>query len=411
MEYIQVLNSRKFLDSKKLISFLYFFVGISTGLFIFRKIIKIYDLLYQLSIVFLALRSIYLCLTCNKKLSSWPFVLRDLTLLLCLTFALCFSEKFFFENLVGMTSLLLIGIIAIKKPEEYESTAYLKGLKITFILNFIFAIIQIIFLIKYKVNIFYSFGYAIGLYDTFDEQAAMNATRVTGLIWDPYVIGMYCALGFFMFKKKIVKFAIIVILFYSGSRSGQLALFMAILYYYFPDIKKYIKKDYLFLPLFFLLITIFLVCVPLIIDVLDFDRGFNRKSAGWRRIEYITKIPEVWANDENPCLPLFGGAPMFTGGRYMFTDVPSMAKSMEKTPKWGVETDWFGILIGRGIFGFLMYLILYLNIFFSKRERINKTLAFAVFIGGVGYIYDTAIFSMLVVYFAGNSVKSLVKDK
>ena len=169
------------------------------------------------------------------------------------------------------------------------------------------------------------------------------------------------------------------------------------------------KKDHFATPLFCLCFVVFLSFIPSFINALDFDRGFSRKSQGWRRVEYITKIPEIWKEDNSPFLAIFGGAPAYTGARHVLTSVDSMAKKdslrlgKEKGIYWTVETDWFGILVGRGIFGFIVYLSLYLYIVFSKVNRKNKAVAIAVLMAGVGYYYDTAIFSMFTIYFAGTT--------
>jgi lipoprotein signal peptidase len=73
---------------------------------------------------------------------------------------------------------------------------------------------------------------------------------------------------------------------------------------------------------------------------------------------------------------------------------------------WCVETDWFGLLLGRGIFGILVYISLFLRILTKKVNRTNKAIALAIFVGGVGYLYDSAIFTSFMLYFCA-TVKNL----
>ena len=75
----------------------------------------------------------------------------------------------------------------------------------------------------------------------------------------------------------------------------------------------------------------------------------------------------------------------------------------DKLLYWTVETDWFAILIGRGVFGLFVYLALFFCIFKKNIARTNKAIAMAVFAGGVGYYYDSAIFSCFMVYFCGST--------
>lgn len=409
-------NQETLFIERKIADFCFFYIGLMTGLMIFRNVIHVLGLLYNLCVAYLAVRSIWICVQDKCLLTIWPFRFKILALCLSLTFSLCFSVEFFAKNLVALASQFLMCFIFLKIPSERETKSFIKGFKIVLAINYAFALLQLIIIKIYKVNIFYYLGFYLGLYDS-ASLAETSVSRITGLIWDPYVLGMFCAIGFFLFKKRWMKILIIVLLFFSYSRSGEVGFVAAFCYWIYPDLKKILKRQHLALPLMLLLFVPFLFLLPKALDKMDFSRGFSRESQGWRRIEYITKIPEVWAEDNNPFLAIFGGAPFYTGARYMFTSVDSMAKTdqqrlsggdEEKAVCWVVETDWFGLLIGRGIFGLLAYLSLFFYIFKMNIARTNKAVAMAVFIAGVGYYFDSAIFACFMVYFAG-STKNLEK--
>lgn len=391
-------------------SFCYSYIGLMSGLYIFRKALKILDYLYTLCMLFLAIRALKYSI--KKSLSDWTFVVKPYLLIISLLFSYSLVDfGFMLKNLTAITSMLIMGVIFLKKPNKAEISCFVKMLKICLLLNYVFSTIQLIVILVLHINIFYYLGYYLHIYDSLDTKLIENATRITGFIWDPYVLGMFCALGFFLFEKKITKIWILILLYFSFSRAGQLGLFAACLFYYWHDVKRYLKKEYFAMPLIMLLLVFIILLSPKIISLMDLDRGFSRNSAGWRRVEYITKLPEIWQADKNLSYVLFGGAPGYSGARYMLSSVSSMAKEMETTLYWGVETDWFGILIGRGIIGFIFYLLLYLKILLSKKNRINKAIAIAILFGGIGYVYDTAVFACFLVYFAGNYTSSICLKK
>lgn len=400
-------NQKYFFFERQIADFCFFYIGLMTGLLIFRNVIHVLGILYNLCVAYLAVRSVWICLQDKCFLTIWPFRFKILALCLSLTFSLCFSVDFFAKNLVALTSQFLMCFIFLRQPQDREIKSFIKGFKIVLVINYFFALIQLLIIKIYGINIFYYFGFYLGIYETADL-ASTSISRITGLIWDPYVLGMFCAIGFFLFKKTWMKVFIVVLLFFSYSRSGEVGFAAGFCYWIYPKLKKIWKKDALALPLLLFMFVPFLLFFPKALDKMDFSRGFDRKSQGWRRVEYITKIPEVWAEDDNPFFALFGGAPFYTGARYIFTSVDSMAKDdskrisggdEEKLYYWCVETDWFGILLGRGIFGLFSYLSLFLYIFQMKISRTNKAIAMAVFIAGVGYYYDSAIFSCFMVYF------------
>ena len=400
------LTVNSYFSEQNIANIAFWGIGLLAGLFVFRLLFPVFALLYNGAVFYLALRSLFLLFRPNISKTPWAFQIKFFSLAISLVFSLLFGLEFFYRNFAALASQFLMILIFLKNPTDGEAVSYINGFKISLMINYLFGLVQLLFILIKGINIFYPVGLYLGLYESVSASQEAS-TRVTGLVWDPYVIGMYCTLGFFLFKTRIIKILTIVLLYFSFSRAGEVGFICAALYYFFPVVKKWMRKEHLAMPLFCLCFFVFLAFVPIFIDVLDFDRGFSRKSQGWRRVEYITKIPEIWNADGNPFLAIFGGAPAYTGARHVLTSVDSKAKrdilrlKKEKRIYWTVETDWFGILIGRGIFGFLAYLSLYLYIVFSNCNRKNKAIAISVLMAGVGYYYDTAIFSMFTIYFAG----------
>lgn len=397
----------------KVVQFTFFYIGLMTGLFVFRNAFFLLGVIYNFCIFFLAFRALWLSTQDFVYLSIWPFRLKFFSLCFSLIFSLSFSSIFFVRNFVALGSQFLMCVIFLKIPTEEEVKSFIKGFKIVLIINYIFAFFQLV-VIKIKgINIFYYLGYYLGLYDSV-SLAKIETSRITGLIWDPYVLGMFCTLGFFLFKKKVVKIFVLVLLYFTFSRAGEVGFAVAFCYWILPKVRNFLKKDYISICIVLLLIASFILLLPKILESTNFYRGFSKESSGWRRIEYITKIPEVWISDKNIFLPIFGGAPFYSGARYIYTPVDSFIRSdvyhqaagdEEKIIYWVVESDWFSILIGRGLFGFFCYVILFFYILKMEVSRLNKSIALAIFFAGIGYYYDSAIFSSFMVYFAGSTKK------
>lgn len=389
----------------RLKSILFFYIGLNSTLNIFRDSIGSIYILYVLSMGGLACCSLVQLFFLEKKIGEWPFYLKIFSIIISLLVSYIYGINFMMENLIGLSSIFLLAIIFIVKPQRIELEYFIKGYKYSLLIDFIYATIQLLVLLSTNMNIN---GYLYSFLNI-DRDASWE-TRIAGLCWDPYLLGMFCATGFFLFKSKWVKIWILVLLFFSYSRAGQVALLGGGVYYYYPIIKKKLSiRNFAFFLLCLSVLLLFLF--PIIFAKLDFGRGFTKESVGWRRVEHYTYFPKIWSNDKSIMQPLFGGAPYYSGARFYYSEVDSMCKRTISRYDWMIESDIAGILWSRGILGFFVHLFIYMYTIVKSRYRLLSTLAVVIFFGGIGYNYDLAIFTNMIVLFVMNYDHVCASDK
>lgn len=325
----------------------------------------------------------------NRK-TNFIFLCRVLALVCAILASIFYSSDFFNRTLQESISTICLFIICLNNVNENEVNAFLDGYKISVIINFIYCIFQAIFhiwgieinsLLYKAINLDY-----YGRYMEILSRESITATsRVSGLIWDEYTIAMFCVTCFFLFENKLLKAISIIILVLSQSRAGLLACFASFAYYFWPKVKR--KKTFLFAMI---AIPVFLI---LVLNYVDLSRGFVKNSAGWKRIEYITLLPDVITFDHNPVTLFFGGSPAYTGAKFYLSQTKSVTNLYNRNPFWSIESDFLGILYGQGIFGFIVYLLFFGFIIKNQKIRKYKAIAIAIFAGGIGYNYYYAVFA------------------
>jgi hypothetical protein len=146
--------------------------------------------------------------------------------------------------------------------------------------------------------------------------------------------------------------------------------------------------------------TLLALVVP---NFIDFGRGFYGTSKqGNRRIEYVTFIPKIWEVDNTPLNIFLGGAPFYSGARFYFSRLKSDTKDTSTTEKWAIESDWSGIVLGRGVISFIYYLYIFLMIMLNQKNRKLKAISLSILFAGIGYNYDLAIFINYILFFASS---------
>ena len=382
---------------KKLCNFLFWFVGFNAAFFIFRDAFSIIKLAYTGAITLLSVLSIYRLFE-EKRAGNLVFSLKMFGILMSLL--LCYwqyDSEFFAREITGIAALFLMWGIFSRYPSDEECSLYLRGYKLSLVIDFIYAGIQLIILLAFNININNYLLFYIG---TAEDISTKVSTRIAGLCWDPYVLGIFCATGFFLFKSKLIRLYILILLYFSSSRAGQLGLLAACIFCYWKDIKRRLNMRNI--CVFFLILALIPLSVPFVVKALDLDRGFSRQSSGWRRVEYIVCVPDVWATDSSILPALFGGAPVNSGARFYYSGIPTVTNTESRTPFWAIETDFFGTIYGRGIVGFLIYIYFYLYIFLHSKNRLLKALCMCFFAAGIGYYFEFAIFSNFIFFFALN---------
>lgn len=204
--------------------------------------------------------------------------------------------------------------------------------------------------------------------------------RLTGFSWDPFFLGFFCNIVIIMTRRKTLKFIAVFTLFFSMSRTNYIGFFIYELINYYEKAKVLKQRN--------LIIQLALSILPIVLIagfyVIFFSRGKEAVEASSHRIYYYIAPFEIFA--KNPGIMLFGGSPIYAGNYYnMFPDVAASSGITTIDSYWTVESDIGNILLGRGIFGFLIYIYCFLNIIVLRIKRIDKILAFVLFISGVGY--------------------------
>jgi len=375
----------------KLINFSFFFIGLNSCFFIFREVFFPLKIVYTACLFFLAIRILFI--PWNKSFYSKNILLGKFAIyFISLVVSISYSASFFFNNLSTSYSILFLACIFLFKTNNNEFKYFFYGYKISLIINFIYAGFELLFLLSYNISIT---SILIGLLGFHDRQDVSIYGRIAGLMWDPYLLGIFCATGFFLFKSNALRLYILVLLYYSGSRSGQIGLLAGLVYYYSINFKyksKLVKSSCI-------VIGVFLIASQFI----DFKRGFGGTSKdGDRRLEYVTYIPQIWDTDETFINTIIGGAPMYSGGRFWYSNLNSATNRTIKRDDWIIESDWSGILLGRGIIGFLYYLLIYIMIIANQKDRNIKAICLCIFFAGIGYNYDLAIFINFILYFASS---------
>lgn len=385
---MKVLIERK----KEIVSCLYWFIGINTFLQVFRAAYKSIMILYAISLTILAVYSMC-CFgyQVEKRIRLWVLV-KFLSYILAIIVAFTISVEFGYKNIVACYSIILVLIIIIKKPLDYECKAFIKGLKISIIINLLYSFLDFLCRFLFDFNLTTLLLRMVGMNDRADIYDSNIGNRITGLTWDPFVLGGCCAFGFYLFKSKYLRGAIIFILLCSGSRSGILGFVLGLIIEYRKQIFKKSKA----------LIIIFVVFVILFLNyniILDFAlRGFDKSSFGYMRVEYITLIPSV-IRESSILQILFGGAPAYSGGRIVLTGISSMINETYQTLYWTIESDWGNAFYGRGVFGFISYIIIYLGLIKKQSNKRFRALFLTILFAGIGYYYDTSIYVNLILHF------------
>ena len=377
-------------------SFSFFFIGLNTAFFIFREAFLPLRVVYTLCVLYIAIRALYLLISRKESFSKSVLLGKYFIYVFSLLLSIGFSVAFFLQNVLSSIAILLLAIAFLKKANLKEYNSFFLGYKISLVINFIYAGIELLLLLVFNVQINQFLFFALNITDVTN---VAEFGRISGLIWDPFLLGIFCATSFFIFKSKIAKIYILVILFFSGSRSGQVGFLIALIYYYYPLFINERKVILAFL-------IVFLV-IPFLPAFIENTRFFDITNATisegeMRRREYYTFIPKIWASDENPLRFFLGGAPLYTGARFYYANVDSVTRRTIARNDWAIESDWSGILLGRGIIGFLYYLYIFLMIILNQKCRILTAMSIAILFSGIGYNYSLAIFINFILFFASS---------
>ncbi len=374
-------------------NFSFWYIGFASILYIFRYSIKVFMLMYTAALLFLLTRALIKIIRTEMDFYLWTWA-KLFSYIQSIILSFSYAIEFGLANLKACMSILITLVIMLSKPEKEHFHCFYLGLKISVLINLIYSGIELFIIKMFDFNFTSILLYKLQLRSFPEEYANYIGNRISGLGWDPFVLGMCCVLGYIFFQNKLFSIYITIILIASGSRAGMLGALVALPVLYSDFL---FKKGYI---IFFSIIAGLLILINWQEFVSLMTRGFSKDSLGYVRIEYITLVPEIAINKTSLLFSAFGGAPGYSGAKFIYSDIDSMVSTVMAGNKyWMIESDWMSALYGRGIFGILSYFYMYLSISLHQKNKAWKALYLAVFFAGIGYYYDTAIYINLLIYF------------
>lgn len=334
-----------------------------------------------------------------------------LIILFSTIFSLYYGFENFKDNFISIHNIkifIYLFILFFLKINSLYFKSYINGLKIGIMINFIWAILEFI---SWKINGFmlndFIFGQKLGIdpnhaWINYRSFCGNLFLRSCGISWDPGVLGFYCVLGFFIFKRKTAKLLSIFILLLSDSRAGMLALICTILvlkiYCYIKD-----KNGINVLKIGTIsILGIFLLGSFLYFKISDISKGANKLRASYYKVAVLSTVERGSFG-----LFLFGGSPYYTGN--IFSKNPNIKEKLgiSGIKNWRVESDWAGILAGRGWIGFIIYIFLYIFTFFKLKSKELKAVVLSVFFLGIGYIYEDSFIANIIYIYIYQNLRNL----
>lgn len=223
--------------------------------------------------------------------------------------------------------------------------------------------------------------------------------RLTGLSYEPANFSLVLNVGYVLSSNIYVKILYILVMLVSTSRTGLVVMIsvMVLDYILFIRKKKQLNRNFIFM-------IIFVFIAGLIISICNIDavkNGLNNmllrltnSSSNSRHLEYYQVLPQIWEH-ENVLEILFGTGTAATGIPY--TEFFGIYTWLNY---WCPESDFIFMIIGNGIVGAGIYYYILTKILVVLRgNRKLFLIAWAILLGGVGYIYIRSIWSLILIYY------------
>lgn len=293
----------------------YFLLGLFCGLYALR--------LYNISLVFFPLFIIsffniieflqFYKISINMMLFYYSFII------ISLLFSLIYGDETFIQNFISLEFFKILVFIFISifiKIKKNNIKYFFLGLKITIFINLIWGLLEFIL---WKFNKFSLNEFIFGNILKIDSGGHVwsniirdsDKIRPCGFSWDPLNLGILSALGFFLFKKKSLKFFSLVILLLSGSRSGLVGIIGSLIFFEVLKNLNLKSKNFFFQGLVKNVI-LFLLGLVFIVGFFKFRIAHNNMGDKRRKAYYISAIKSTVIKN-NIGLFLFGGSPVWSG--------------------------------------------------------------------------------------------------
>ena len=314
-----------------------------------------------------------------------------------------FKSNFFTFEFIKV--ILFLMILFLVKFNNKKYIYFIKGLKIGIIINLIWATLELILwwtldfswntyifekILDYKIN-----------HSWINTKLIFNREflRVCGFSWDPSFLGMLSALGVLILNNRFWRYYSFFILLNTYSRSGQVAFIFSIFALKIFDLLKNINyKNFIK--------NIFKISLPCILGVFFIfyfiNTTQNSHYGDTRRRQYYFSAMESTIVNKKISLFLWGGSPFKTGNILYLNKKIKEKSFLEKKMiiNWKIESDWAGILAGRGWLGFLYYIFLHLYIIIKAKDKELRKLTSIFLFAGIGYTYENSlIINLVMIYF------------
>ena len=113
------------------------------------------------------------------------------------------SIEFLSRTLAAALPVILLYMAKLKQPIEGEYNSFILGLKQAILIDLIYAVFQGIGMLK-GIDINHILFTVLNMSEDLIAQSdlAFRYHRLTGMIWDPFVIGMFSVICFYFFHHK-----------------------------------------------------------------------------------------------------------------------------------------------------------------------------------------------------------------
>ena len=255
--------------------------------------------------------------------------------------------------------------------------------------------------------------------------------RFTGLSWEPANFALVMLVGIILSKKIIVKILFALMIIFSYSKTGFLALMILVVCLVIEKLKECICNKRLFLTYIFFYKVFFLFLILALLIVVELDKftylfsvineGLDNlyiaimteesMSGNIHKMYYLALLDVL--SESNFEQILFGYGTFSAGYPYaMLNIIPYGVDGA-----WNPETDFVTLLVGNGLIGAICYYYMIVsNIFCSKRKE-SMLLMIVILTCGITYLYVRGTWSLLIILFTAvevlehNEKKNVIPNK
>ncbi|MBC6679568.1 hypothetical protein [Zhenpiania hominis] len=243
------------------------------------------------------------------------------------------------------------------------------------------------------------------------------AMRITGLTCDTAYLSILLVLGFLMSKSWIPKAMCIGVTILSMSRTGMLAMVVAIILEMIMRENKnqlHLKKLFMGINGFLLACGVMVILYMKIPEIQYYvDYSYERVKNIWSfatggtydstsiHLNYLLYLIPMFITMLNPLQCFVGVGPRVSIPTYIeFAKENNLAYEHNYTHSLSIECDVADLLIGSGLIGFFLYYYMFFTIFFHTSDKMLKKAIVIFVIAGVTYQFNAMTLLILFIIIA-----------